>query len=249
LERARNLSEPVEGTEQRVGFFVGCLINYVYPEVGEALMRLLNRHGIDVVVPQDQVCCGAPAIAMGDRVAARTLAERNVRAFRDAGVDTVLMACATGGKTLSKDYPRILGEEGASFASSVKNAVEFIAESVPFKTPTPSTTVTYHDPCHLRWGQGIYREPRDVLGRVGQYQEMPSADRCCGMGGTFSLFFHDISQKIARRKMDAIEATDADIVATACPGCMLQLNEGIQQRGMHKCVKHLVEVVEEATRE
>lgn len=249
LERARNLSEPVEGTEQRVGFFVGCLINYVYPEVGEALMRLLNRHGIDVVVPQDQVCCGAPVIAMGDRVAARTLAERNVRAFRDAGVDTVLMACATGGKTLSKDYPRILGEEGASFASSVKNAVEFIAESVPFKTPTPSTTVTYHDPCHLRWGQGIYREPRDVLGRVGQYQEMPSADRCCGMGGTFSLFFHDISRRIANRKMDAIGATDADIVATACPGCMLQLNEGIQQRGMHKCVKHLVEVVEEAMRE
>jgi glycolate oxidase iron-sulfur subunit len=249
LERAHDIREPLEETDRRVGFFVGCLINYVYPEVGEALVRLLNRHGVDVVVPQDQVCCGAPVMAMGDRVAAKTLAERNVQAFREAGVETVLVACATGGKTLRKDYPRILGEEGTSFASSVKNAVEFIAESVPFKTRTPSTTVTYHDPCHLRWGQGIYREPRDVLKGVSQYEEMPSADRCCGMGGTFSLFFHDISRKIASRKMDAIEAADADIVATACPGCMLQLNEGIQQRGMQKCVKHLVEVVEEAMRE
>jgi glycolate oxidase iron-sulfur subunit len=186
---------------------------------------------------------------MGDRVAARMLAERNVQAFRNAGVETVLVACATGGKTLSTDYPRILGEEGALFSSSVKNAVEFIAESVPFKTLSSSRTVTYHDPCHLRWGQGIYREARDVLKNLSQYEEMPNADRCCGMGGTFSLFFHDISRKIANRKMDAIAAADADIVATACPGCMLQLNEGIQQRGMHKYVKHLVEIVEEAVRE
>jgi glycolate oxidase iron-sulfur subunit len=76
---------------------------------------------------------------------------------------------------------------------------------------------------------------------------MPNADRCCGMGGTFSLFFHDISQGITNRKMDAIAATDADVVATACPGCMLQLDEGVVRCGMGKSVKHLIEIIEEAT--
>ena len=248
LERARDYEEPLEDAERRVGFFVGCLINYVYPEVGEAVVRLLNRSGIDVVVPQDQVCCGAPAIGMGDGVAARMLAQRNVQVFRDARVDTIVVACATGAKTFKKDYPRILGSESDSFAASVKDIVEFIAKSLPITAGISSDKVTYHDPCHLRWGQGIYREARQVLKRVNQYEEMPDADGCCGMGGTFSLFFHDLSRKIASRKMDAIRATDADIVATACPGCMLQLNEGIQQCGMHKSVKHLVEVVEEAMR-
>jgi glycolate oxidase iron-sulfur subunit len=245
LERARQY-EALEGAQRRVGLFVGCLINYVYPEVGDAVVRLLNRYGVDVVVPQDQVCCGAPVIGMGDDVAARTLAEKNIRAFRDAGVDTILVACATGGKTLKHDYPAMFGEEAAEFSSSVKDVVEFVQDLVP--TVPGNVKVTYHDPCHLRWGQDIYREPREVLNRVAQYEEMPDADRCCGMGGTFSLFFHDLSRKIAGRKLDAIAATDADIVATACPGCMLQLNEGIAQRDIRKSVKHIVEIIEEASR-
>ena len=248
LERARDY-KPLETARQRVGFFVGCLMNYVYPEVGEAVVRLLNRYGVDVVVPQDQLCCGAPVIGMGDRTAARMLAERNVRAFRDAGVDTLIVACATGGKTFKKDYPNIMESEGVTFPFSVKDIVEFVAELAPLALTGPGTNLTYHDPCHLRWGQGIYREPRQMLRRVSHYEEMPDADRCCGMGGTFSLFFHDLSRKIADRKMEAVAATDADVVATACPGCMLQLNEGIQQRGMNKAVKHVIQVVEEATRQ
>ena len=247
LERAREY-KPLEGAERRVGFFVGCLINYVYPEVGEAVVQLLNRYGVDVVVPQDQVCCGAPVIGMGDAVAARTLAEKNVRVFRDAQVDTVLFACATGGKTVKKDYPKIVGLDTSAFSSSAMDVMEFIARFVPIPSVASSTTVTYHDPCHLRWGQGIYHEPREMLQRVVQYEEMPNADRCCGMGGTFSLFFHDLSRRITNRKSDAIAATTADIVATGCPGCMLQLDEAIKERGMNKSVKHIVQVLEEATR-
>jgi len=247
LDRARDY-EPLPSAERRVGFFVGCLINYVYPEVGDAVVRLLNRYGVDVVVPPDQVCCGAPVIAMGDEVAAQKLAERNVKVFRDAGVDTILVACATGGKTLKKDYPQVLGEDSAEFSASVKDIVEFVADLVPSQVAAAAPKVTYHDPCHLRWGQGIYREPREILKGFTRYKEMPNADRCCGMGGTFSLFFHDISRGITDRKMDAIAATEADVVATACPGCMLQLGEGVARCGMDKSVKHLIEIIEEATR-
>jgi len=247
LERARGY-EPLPDAEQRVGLFVGCLINYVYPEVGEAVIRLLNRYGIDVVVPPDQVCCGAPVIAMGDEVAAQKLAERNVKVFRDAQVDTILVACATGGKTLKKDYPQVLGEDSHEFSASVKDVVEYVADPVPSPIAAVAAKVTYHDPCHLRWGQGVYREPREILKRMTRYEEMPDAERCCGMGGTFSLFFHDISRGITDRKMDAIAATDADVVATACPGCMLQLGEGVARCAMDKSVKHLIEIIEEATR-
>jgi glycolate oxidase iron-sulfur subunit len=247
LERARGY-EPLPGAEQRVGFFVGCLINYVYPEVGEALVRLLNRYGVDVVVPPDQVCCGAPVIAMGDQVAAETLAERNVQVFRDAEVDTILVACATGGKTLKDDYRRVLGNDSDEFCASVQDVVEFVQDLVPPTDRAGAAKVTYHDPCHLRWGQGIYREPRKILKRAAHYEEMPDAERCCGMGGTFSLFFHDISRGIAKRKMDAIATTDADVVATACPGCMLQLGEGVARCGMDRSVKHLIEILEESTR-
>jgi glycolate oxidase iron-sulfur subunit len=247
LEQAREY-EPLKDAEHRVGLFVGCLINYVYPEVGEAVVRLLNRYGIDVVVPPDQVCCGAPVIAMGDQVAAQKLADRNVKVFTDAGVDTILVACATGGKTLKKDYPRVLGEDSAEFSASVKDVVEFAADLVIPPIADAARKVTYHDPCHLRWGQGIYREPREILNRMARYEEMRDADRCCGMGGTFSLFFHDISRGITDRKMEAVAATDADIVATACPGCMLQLGEGIARCGMDKSVKHLIQIIEEATR-
>ena len=247
LERARSY-ERLPDAGQRVGFFVGCLINYVYPEVGEALVRLMNRYGVDVVVPLDQVCCGAPVIAMGDQVAAEQLAKRNLQAFRDAGVDTILVACATGGKTLKEDYRRILREDSDEFCASVKDVTEFVGDVVPTTAGAGAEKVTYHDPCHLRWGQGIYREPREILKRTARYEEMPDAERCCGMGGTFSLFFHDISRGIANRKIDAVAATDADVVATACPGCMLQLGEGVARCGMDKSVRHLIEILEESTR-
>jgi glycolate oxidase iron-sulfur subunit len=247
LERARGY-EPLPDAGQRVGFFVGCLINYVYPEIGEAVVRFLNRCGVDVVVPPDQVCCGAPVIAMGDQVAAEKLAERNVQVFRDTGVDTILVACATGGKTLKEDYRRVLGKDSDEFSASVKDVVEFVGDLVPPTVRAATAKVTYHDPCHLRWGQGIYREPREILKRAAQYEEMPDAERCCGMGGTFSFFFHDISRRIADRKMEAIAATDAEVVATACPGCMLQLGEGVARCGIDKSVKHLIEILEEATR-
>jgi glycolate oxidase iron-sulfur subunit len=141
-----------------------------------------------------------------------------------------------------------------SFSKKVSDASLLLAKVLGPRTqnPEPRTQplrVTYHDPCHLRRKLGIFKEPRDLLQSTPglEYVEMKDANRCCGQGGSFNVANYDLSLKILDRKTKAIEESEADVVTTTCSGCMLQLMDGIHQAGLRKEVRHLVEMVNQAT--
>ncbi|MGR3309141.1 MAG: (Fe-S)-binding protein [Candidatus Brocadiales bacterium] len=245
----------LQNPKMRVAFFTGCLINYIYPDIAEAVVDVLNRLNIEVVVPADQLCCGIPARSLGDSAAARTLAERNKDVFKSTKVDAIVSACATCTQTLKKDYTHLLGASWQSTAEKIYDISEFLEKFTNYETKIPSRVkgkvrakVTYHDPCHLYWVQNISREPRNVLKRSANYVKMENAERCCGGGGVFNLIHYDLSLKINERKMKSIEETGADIVATNCPGCIMQIADGMAARNMPKKTLHTIQVLQMAMR-
>jgi glycolate oxidase iron-sulfur subunit len=247
------------GGRQKVVFFTGCLINYVYPQIGESVVRVLNRFHTDVIIPRAQNCCGAPAEADGDRPSARMLARKNLDALCAYPHD-IVTACASGGYMLKKIYPEILDRRDPHYpkALSVAGRTYDISEYLVKKIGMPeieknvkpgrSQKVTYHDPCHLVRGQGIADEPRRLLQAACgvQFVEMREADRCCGSGGTYGLTHRDASLHILNRKTARISATGAQMVATGCPGCIIQLKDGLSREASGTRVCHIIELIDRA---
>jgi len=257
-DQVKEVNKPQDGKEpkMRVGFFMGCATDFIYPDLGLKIIDFLTRHGIEVIVPQGQNCCGAAIYFSGDFETGRQLAAANIKAFDN--VDYIVTGCATCSSTL-KDYAKYLPDNEEqqkaydAFAKKVKDLTEFIInvlkmkpEDFKLKKEFEGRTVTWHDPCHLIRYQDIKDQPREILkGLKGlKYVEMPNADLCCGMGGSFSIYHYDITKKIADKKMDGIKATNADIVVTACPGCMINLIDNVLRNKMPQKVYHLLELVE-----
>ncbi len=235
-----------EHSRIRVGFYVGCLINYVYTDIADAVIEVLNHLGTEVVVPIDQLCCGIPARSLGDTKTARKLAETNVRAFEEADVDFIVTACATCGRTLKKDYPKILGDRILKFLDKLYDVSEFIEKYFAYEIKPLNTKITYHDPCHLYWGQNISKQPRDILKRSAGFREMENPERCCGGGGVFNLLHYDLSMKIGEHKARSIEKSGAETVATGCPGCRLQIEDLLAARGSAVKCTHTIQVLRDA---
>ncbi len=223
-----------------VAFFVGCLTNYASPGIAESMVELLTRNGVTVVIPKKQLCCGQPVIGYGDVEAAKWLARHNVAVFNETGCDAIVTGCASCGRMLKKEYGPLLGE-GGGFAAPVYDICEFLVNELDLKFNRSEESVTYHDPCHLNWGQGISEEPRRLIRAAGKLEEMPDAMRCCGGGGTFSLFHYDLASKIASHKVRAIRECSADTVLTDCPGCILQIQDRLGAEGVKKRVLHVIE--------
>lgn len=253
------VSSPPQGvkTTLRVGFFAGCATDFIFPQVGKKMIAFLNKNGVEVVFPKEQSCCGAAIfLGSGDFETARQLADTNVKAF--ASLDMVITGCATCGSAL-KDYPRYLADTPArkeaytQLASKVKDISQFLvdvlklpASAYQASAQAKGLRVTWHDPCHLNRHQGVKEQPRQILKSIHgiEFVEMPNADRCCGMGGTFTIDYYDLSKQIADRKMADIKQTKADAVVTSCPGCMFQLIDGTGRQGMSQKVMHLIELLE-----
>ncbi len=246
----------------RVAYFVGCAANLIYPESARAAVEVLNRAGVDVVVPKSQGCCGTPVFNAGDFVTAREMAARNIEALRGSGAEAVVTACASCGLTLKREYAELLGfEDGVGMpvydlteylalrggaASESREAAES-SKSTGFSesaAPSGRVRVTYHDPCHLVRGQGVYEEPRQILRAIPwvEFVEMRDADRCCGGGGSFSLSHYDLSKAVGRRKVEAIREADVDIVTTECQACVMQLTDMLAQAGMDVAVISVAEL-------
>jgi glycolate oxidase iron-sulfur subunit len=225
--------EPSKPSKGRVAIFTGCLINAAYPEVAADLAAVLERIGYEPVLPQGQTCCGAPLLNFGEIAAARRVAEVNRRALAESRALSVLTPCAACGHTLKSTYPTLLSPGWTGGTFRVLDAVEFLAGAELGPLAPLAKKVAYHDPCQLRWGQQIAQQPRDLLRRCARYVEMPGAERCCGGGGAFSLFHPDIAAKIACRKVRSIRESGAEVVATACPGCMLLLSAHLPEPPLH----------------
>ncbi len=245
--------QPIAGDADKpqLAFFSGCMINYTYPEVGEALVKVLRFMGYPLVIPQDQGCCGLPALAAGDAATVDQLAATNVAAFA-ADADVVVTACASCFAGVGKHY-REMGGEYQQLGDKVVDILKYLvdnglleklAQLDPITPATAKKRVTYHDPCHLRT-QGITAEPRAILQALPnvEFIEMDGADKCCGLGGTFSVYHYDTSRKIGGRKADGIAASNADIVASACPGCMMQLQDSINHAKLPQQVTHVLQLI------
>lgn len=229
--------------EIKVSLFLGCLLNYVYPDIAASILKILSLHGVDVIVPKAQLCCGAPVLASGDEEAARRLARRNLSCLEPGKVDAVVFGCASCALTMKRDYPRLLGGAEA-LAAKITDISEFIYARLGYSNLPLDDTVTYHDPCHLRWGRGVGEPPREVLRRSARYVEMDRAGDCCGLGGSFSLSHYDISCLLGEAKVASIRASGATIVATSCPGCILQLEDQLARQGMGNPVVHVAQLYE-----
>lgn len=240
---------------RRAAFFAGCLIDFVYPEIGEAVVRVLNRAGIEVVFPEKQTCCGAPAYFSGVPEAAAANARDNVEAFSEDGCEAVISACPTCTVALQTDAPRVLHEEGlhelaaraerlaaktVDFATYVRRLAADGSLHLPEGASLPP--LTYHDSCHLKRTLHAEQPPRELLERSGySLREMPESDVCCGMGGSYSLKMPEVSSAMLARKLRMIASTEADGVAVDCPGCLMQIRGGCAAAGTPVQVRHTAE--------
>lgn len=245
---------PGEPGKPRIVYFVGCMTNFVYTEVGEAALALFRHLGCTVIIPKDQQCCGLPGMSGGDLATVRELAEKNLAALEKYEADYIMTACATCGGALHKFYPAIIGRKHPELLArcqAISAKTVDAAELLQKLGLNPEATgaggflnITYHDPCHLRT-RGITRQPRELLQSAPgvRLTEMEGADKCCGLGGTFNVYHYDTSLRINAPKTAAIIETGADAVVTGCPGCMMQLSDGLKQRGAKTRVMHTLEVL------
>jgi glycolate oxidase iron-sulfur subunit len=249
----------VKNPKMRVGYFFGCGTNLVYPEVGEAMVKVLTHNDCEVVIPKKQVCCGTSIYNSGDFETGIKHAKKNLKLFKDAKVDCIVVNCGSCGLTLKKEYKELLGVD---FDIPVFDISEFLTKVIDmkkdFKAPEKSAigrsasggevVITYHDSCHLNRGQGIKSEPRKILKELPgvKFVEMKEADRCCGGGGSFHLKYYPISKGIMQRKLDNMQPIDADYLVTGCPGCMMRFEETFLQKNMKQKVKNTVQLLADA---
>lgn len=252
------LNTPPAGTAVRLkaGYLTGCMTDYVFPELGKKMIDFLNRNGVEVAVPREQGCCGAPVfLGAGDFNTGRQMADANVRAFRD--LDYVIVDCATCGSAV-QDYTTYLadteerrksyeelGKKVIHITAFLTDILKLPASAYQAAPAVQGKTVTWHDPCHLSRHMGVREQPRQILKSIPDisYVEMAEADRCCGMAGAFSLKFYDISKNIAARKLQSIQDTGADIVVSGCPGCEIQLMDAIARNKLPVKVMHIMELL------
>ncbi|HAK60555.1 MAG TPA: hypothetical protein DCO77_09260 [Nitrospiraceae bacterium] len=226
--------------DRKVMFFSGCMITYVNPGIGKAVLEVCERNHVDVVVPEEQVCCGLPSLAAGDRDTFEELRQQNLAVLMESGCDTIITACASCGSTLKEHY-------GQDLPMKIYDFSEFLSDHLKLD-PLPKSvqkTATYHDPCHLRKAQKIKDQPRSLLKRVPglSFQDVKDPDRCCGFGGTFSMSQEKLSQEINDTTVKQLIETGAEMVVTSCPGCMLHLANGLHRAGSTARVVHLAEVL------
>ena len=244
------------GTKMTVGLLSGCVMPLMQGDTMRATVRVLTRNGCDVVVPAGQGCCGALNVHAGDLEYARDMARRNIDVFLKAEVDVVVSASAGCGSAMKeyddllKDDPRYAGP-ARRLAEMTKDITELLV-SLPFDPPKASLKrrITYQDPCHLAHAQRITTAPRAILNAIPGIElvEMEQASRCCGGAGTYSMVQRELSSKILATKMGNIADTQAEQVATANPGCMMQLEEGLREAGKPGRVVHVVDLLDEAYR-
>jgi glycolate oxidase iron-sulfur subunit len=243
-------------TKHRVGFFLGCAQSLLFAEESAATVRVLSRNGCEVITPPDVQCCGMPALGYGRLDLVREQAKHNIRTFIDADVDEIITDCATCGSTL-KEYGEYLKDDpewadrADYFSKNVRDVSEYLAE-IPLEKPKGrvEARVTYHDPCHLRRAQKVWKQPRELLSLIDglEFVELPESDWCCGSAGSQLITHYKTSLEVLGRKMENLASTGAEVVASGCPGCQMQLNTGIQQRGMKVRVVHPITLLDEAYR-
>ena len=246
---------PAEGEKRhRVAFLAGCIANVSFARLNEATVRVLQKNGCEVVIPDGQGCCGALHLHSGLREDAQRLARRNIDALEGGAYDAILTNAAGCGSTL-KEYGELLADDAKYaakahvFAAQMRDVTEFLAGVELNRQMKPvNAVVTYQDSCHLAHGQRVRSAPRKLLTAIPgvEFREMRGADICCGSAGIYNVMQNEMSMQILGSKMKSANATDAGIIATANPGCLLQMEAGVRMHGKGQKVMHVVELLDRA---
>jgi glycolate oxidase iron-sulfur subunit len=227
----------------RVFYFTGCFTNYFAGGVGQAVVNVLKKLGLEIEIPSKQDCCGIAVILSGEEDLPLKNVEKNISMLTRAEVDAVLVDCATCGAAFKKEYIALLKRKGmdTSQAEVLKkrtfDVMEYVAARID-DLPLPKNgfknkiRITYHDPCHLVRAQGVSEAPRKILKALPQFEyvEMEEANACCGGGGSFQFDFPDVSKKITEKKIKNIRETGASVVVTGCPGCRVTIGGNMEDQ-------------------
>ncbi|MCK5097174.1 MAG: (Fe-S)-binding protein, partial [Desulfobacteraceae bacterium] len=246
-----------EKNKLKVAFFPGCVIDKIYPTIAIDTVKILQYYNVDIYIPENQGCCGIPALAAGDIKTFNELLDHNIDIFSIHDFDYLVTPCATCLSTIKhlwlsfyknknkkeKDFLQNLSAKSLDISQFLINILKVpeINENNSFEN------ITYHDPCHHKKVLNIKTEPRTLIRRSGKNLcEMDKADSCCGMGGTFNLLHYKESTMIGRIKAKNIIKTNCSIVATSCPACMMQLADILDKEKTDISIKHPVEIYAEA---
>lgn len=242
--------------KMRVAFFTGCMINYIYTDTGRAVINVLKRNGVEVVIPALQNCCGTPVRINGDYGTAKAMARANIDVFLKEELDAVVVACGTCGLSLKEEYAELLeddpiyAEKAKKLGAMVKDFTELVVSLEGFedKMGRLPMKVTYHDPCHLVRGLMVKEQPRQIIRSIPgvTFKEMNKPDTCCGSGGSFSLYHYELSSRINDNKVENINQTGAEVLATGCSACRMHIEDGLNRQGVPVRVMHTAQLLEMA---
>jgi glycolate oxidase iron-sulfur subunit len=242
---------------QTVGLLTGCVQRIVFPRVNNASVNVLAAEGCDVVAPREQGCCGALALHAGRLDEARAFARRTIEVFERTGVERVAVNAAGCGSSM-KEYGQLLADDPAwaerarAFSARVRDVSEILSElGAPRATRHPlALRVAYQDACHLAHAQGVRQPPRDLLRSIPELQLLPIAEQdiCCGSAGIYNLVEPGTARELGDRKVGYIDATRPDLIATANPGCMLQMAAAATRKGRSWPIRHPIEILDASIR-
>jgi glycolate oxidase iron-sulfur subunit len=251
---------PAQGKKRyRVGMVLGCVQRLFFSEVNEATVRVLSANGCEVVVPKTQGCCAALPQHQGEEAHAQALARQMIDSFADTEVDVVIINAAGCGHTL-KEYGHILRddplyrEKGEAFSRKVRDVQEFLAEvglTAPLSPLSPEPlTLVYQDACHLLHGQKISLQPRQLLKQIPgvQLREPIDAALCCGSAGVYNMLQPEVAAELGRQKVENLLNTGATVIASANPGCSLQIQHHLQDAGRSIPVLHPIRLLDYSIR-
>ena len=249
------------GKGPRVAFFVGCLVDKMFPDIARDVVAVMAHVDAHLIVPAGQGCCGIPALAAGDTDTFKTLVRTHAELFEKHDFDYLVTACATCTSTIVRWWPALAGQEDARLARRVADiaqrtkdiswllarqfdlALPLNGQKSDKQTEKQKSPVTYHDPCHLKKSLDVHHEPRQVIQAAGHpLVEMNKSDQCCGMGGSFGLKHEDLSARIGMEKAGNIMDKACPVVATSCPACMMQISDMLARKGASVSVRHPIQL-------
>lgn len=242
---------PAKGSRRaRVALFTGCVGDVLFRETNWATARVLQENGCEVVVPENQACCGAIHFHAGSEEPAQKFADQNINAFNAQDVDAILVNIAGCGSML-KDYGHHWHDDRqadrARFAAKTKDVNEFLDELGLVTPPGPiNVTATYHDACHLAHAQRVREQPRNLLKKIPGLRlvELPESELCCGAAGTYNLTEPEMAGRLSQRKLQNILSTGARVVLTANAGCLMQIACEARMQGQVLKIMHPMELLD-----
>lgn len=250
---------PLAKPKAKVAFFAGCVVNYTTPQLGMDVYDILTANNIQMVTYQKEACCGLPAIMSGDTKDALKLAKTNIKLFSGDEYAHIIFACPSCATTVKTEWEALLKDENdpqllaqyRKIQAKVIDLNDYLVHVLQVELPILKQTVsvTYHDSCHLARGLNVTAEPRTLLQNMGaQLQEMEDSVSCCGFGGSFSLFYYELSKRVNDAKVQKAQATNADYIVASCPGCVMHLKDGVHRANGNQKVVHMAQILAAAYR-